>query len=117
MSKVIIASEIPNIEHVPRLLPKKEDLSLINRNKRMMGHLLGTLEVAGIEARMKGGYYIGRGLSSVKEDISRICRDAIKAKNQGDANDMNRMITLFIQLATLLEESSISVHDKDVLMT
>ncbi|XP_057728916.1 histone-lysine N-methyltransferase ATXR3 [Arachis stenosperma] len=72
-------------------------------------------KVAEIEARMKNGYYIGRGLSSVKEDISRMCRDAIKAKNRGDANDMNRMITLFIQLATLLEESSISVHDRDVL--
>ncbi|KAL4330531.1 hypothetical protein AHAS_Ahas13G0409400 [Arachis hypogaea] len=66
---------------------------------------------------MKSGYYIGRGSRSIKEDISRICRDAIKAKNWGDANDMNNMITLFIQLATLLEESSISVHDRDVLMT
>ncbi|QHO02755.1 Histone-lysine N-methyltransferase [Arachis hypogaea] len=111
MSKV--ASAIPNTEHVQRLLPKKEDLS----NKRMLGQLLETLEVAGIEARMKSGYYIGRGSRSIKEDISRICRDAIKAKNWGDANDMNNMITLFIQLATLLEESSISVHDRDVLMT
>ncbi|XLR53381.1 hypothetical protein HN51_021617 [Arachis hypogaea] len=39
-----------------------------------------TTKVAGIEARVKNGYYIGHGLSSVKEDISRICRDAIKQR-------------------------------------
>ncbi|XP_072085465.1 uncharacterized protein [Arachis hypogaea] len=39
------ASEIPTTEHVPRLLPKNEDPSLVNRNKRMLGQLLGTLEV------------------------------------------------------------------------
>lgn len=27
---------------------------------------------------MKNGYYAGHGLSSVKEDIRRMCRDAIK---------------------------------------
>jgi pinin len=32
-------------EHVPRVLPKNEDPSLVNRNKRMLGQLLGTLEV------------------------------------------------------------------------
>lgn len=35
-------------------------------------------QVADIECRIKKGYYIGHGLSSVKEDISRMCRDAIK---------------------------------------
>lgn len=33
------------VEHVPRILPKDEDPSLVNRNKRMLGQLLGTLEV------------------------------------------------------------------------
>ncbi|KAF1886757.1 hypothetical protein Lal_00045994 [Lupinus albus] len=73
-------------------------------------------KVAEIEAKMKTGYYSGRGLSSVKEDISRMCRDAIKAKNRGDASDMNHIITLFIQLATRLEEGSKSVQDRDVLL-
>lgn len=36
------------------------------------------IQVAEIEDRMKNGYYIGHGLRSVKEDISRMCRDAIK---------------------------------------
>ncbi|XP_043712608.1 pinin-like [Telopea speciosissima] len=35
--------EIPT-EQVPRVLPKNEDPSLVNRNKRMLGQLLGTLE-------------------------------------------------------------------------
>ncbi|KAK9285863.1 hypothetical protein L1049_025064 [Liquidambar formosana] len=70
-------------------------------------------KVAEIEDRMKNGYYIGHGLSSVKEDISRMCRDAMKAKNRGDAGDMNHIITLFIQLATRLEESSKPTNERD----
>ncbi|KAF6173975.1 hypothetical protein GIB67_039926 [Kingdonia uniflora] len=63
-------------------------------------------KVAEIESRMKNGYYLGHGLSSVKEDISRMCRDAIKAKNRGDAGDMNHMIMLFIRLVKSLEQNS-----------
>ncbi|KAJ7981346.1 histone-lysine N-methyltransferase ATXR3 [Quillaja saponaria] len=73
-------------------------------------------KVAEIEDKIKSGYYSGRGLSSVKEDISRMCRDAIKAKNRGDGGDMNHIITLFIQLATRLEKGSKSVHGRDVLL-
>lgn len=36
--------DIPT-EQVPRNLPKDEDPSLVKRNKRMLGQLLGTLEV------------------------------------------------------------------------
>ncbi|XP_052177771.1 histone-lysine N-methyltransferase ATXR3 isoform X2 [Diospyros lotus] len=73
-------------------------------------------KVAEIENRMKSGYYAGRGLSSVKEDISRMCRDAIKAKNRGDAGDMNRIVTLFIRLATRLEGGSKLSHERDEMM-
>lgn len=37
--------EAPETEPLPRVLPKNEDPSLVNRNKRMLGQLLGTLEV------------------------------------------------------------------------
>ncbi|KAK2992805.1 hypothetical protein RJ640_009102 [Escallonia rubra] len=37
--------EIPPAVHVPRVLPKDEDPSLVKRNKRMLGQLLGTLQV------------------------------------------------------------------------
>ncbi|KAG7022888.1 Histone-lysine N-methyltransferase ATXR3, partial [Cucurbita argyrosperma subsp. argyrosperma] len=62
-------------------------------------------KVAEIQDRIRNGYYVKRGLCSVKEDISRMCRDAIKAKSRGDG-DMNHIITLFIQLATRLEKKS-----------
>ncbi|KAJ7948208.1 histone-lysine N-methyltransferase ATXR3 [Quillaja saponaria] len=74
-------------------------------------------KIAEIEEKIKSGYYSGRGLSSVKDDIGRMCRDAIKAKNRGDGGNMNHIITLFIQLATRLEEGSKSVHEKNALLT
>ncbi|KAK7267043.1 hypothetical protein RIF29_19707 [Crotalaria pallida] len=36
------------------------------------------LQVAEIESKIKSGYYSGHGFSSVKEDIIRMCHDAIK---------------------------------------
>jgi len=33
------------VKEVPRVLPKDEDPRLVNRNRRMLGQLLGTLEV------------------------------------------------------------------------
>ncbi|KAJ9170119.1 hypothetical protein P3X46_018250 [Hevea brasiliensis] len=72
-------------------------------------------KVAKIEDRMKNGYYISHGLRSVKEDISRMCRDAIKAKNRG-AGDMNHIITLFLKLASHLEDSSKFSYERDELM-
>ncbi|KAM7271013.1 hypothetical protein ACFE04_030227 [Oxalis oulophora] len=63
-------------------------------------------KVAEIEENMKSGYYIRHGLNSVKQDISRMCRDAIKAKKRGIAEDMNHVVSLFINLAALLEEGS-----------
>ena len=33
------------MKEVPRVLPKDEDPRLVNRNRRMLGQLLGTLEV------------------------------------------------------------------------
>ncbi|KAF5746032.1 SET domain protein 2 isoform 1 [Tripterygium wilfordii] len=69
-------------------------------------------KVAEIEDRMKNGYYITHGLSAVKEDISRMCRDAIKAKSRG-AGNMNRITTLFLKLATRLEQSSRFSYERD----
>ncbi|XP_044501413.1 histone-lysine N-methyltransferase ATXR3-like isoform X2 [Mangifera indica] len=74
-------------------------------------------KVAEIEEKMKNGYYNGHSLSSVKDDISQMCRDAIKAKNHGGARDMNHIITLFIQLATHLEQGAkSSSHDREEMM-
>ncbi|KAK7257506.1 hypothetical protein RIF29_31531 [Crotalaria pallida] len=73
-------------------------------------------KVAEIESKMKSGYYSGHGFSSVKDDISRMCRDAMKAKNRSDTSDMNHIIALFIQLAKRLEQSSKYVNDRDALL-
>ncbi|KAI3736251.1 hypothetical protein L6452_15789 [Arctium lappa] len=73
-------------------------------------------KVAEIEGKIRNGYYAGRGLSSVKDDIRRMCREAIKAKNKGDVKDMNRIITLFIRLATSLEDRSKFSIEKDAMM-
>ncbi|KAG6717777.1 hypothetical protein I3842_04G117100 [Carya illinoinensis] len=70
-------------------------------------------KVAEIEDRIKNGYYFGHGLGSLKEDISRMCRQAIKAKNRCDAGDMNQIIPLFIKLATRLEDHSKSSYQRD----
>ncbi|KAK1309538.1 Histone-lysine N-methyltransferase ASHH2 [Acorus calamus] len=37
-------AEGPVTNHVPRVLPKEEDASVVKRNRRMLGQLLGTLE-------------------------------------------------------------------------
>ncbi|ESQ56010.1 hypothetical protein EUTSA_v10024183mg [Eutrema salsugineum] len=76
------------------------------------------LKVAQIEDKMKNGYYVSHGLRSVKEDISRMCREAMKGRNRGGSKDMNRIIELFIQLATRLEEVSTvtSSYRRDELM-
>ncbi|KAF3682584.1 Histone-lysine N-methyltransferase ATXR3 [Capsicum annuum] len=72
-------------------------------------------KVGEIEEKIKSGYYASRGLNSAKEDISRMCRDALKSKKRGDAKDMNRIIASFIRLATRLEEDptkSVSTRDE-----
>lgn len=37
--------DIPPPEPLPRVFPKDEDPKLVKRNRRMLGQLLGTLEV------------------------------------------------------------------------
>ncbi|XP_077243423.1 histone-lysine N-methyltransferase ATXR3-like isoform X2 [Tasmannia lanceolata] len=66
-------------------------------------------KVAKIEDRMKNGYYKCHGLKSVTEDITRMCRDALKAKNRS----MKHIIMLFFQLVTSLEENAKSFHERD----
>ncbi|XP_015082025.1 histone-lysine N-methyltransferase ATXR3 [Solanum pennellii] len=73
-------------------------------------------KVGEIEEKIRSGFYASRGLKSAKEDISRMCRDALKSKNRGDAKDMNRIIALFIRLATRLEEDPKSFRTGDEMM-
>ncbi|KAL8228458.1 hypothetical protein R6Q57_016042 [Mikania cordata] len=73
-------------------------------------------KIAEIESKIRNGYYAGRGLSSVKDDIRRMCREAIKVKGKGDARGMNHIINLFIRLATSLDDRSKFSIEKDAMM-
>ncbi|PWA74297.1 F-box domain, cyclin-like protein [Artemisia annua] len=73
-------------------------------------------KVSDIEGKIRNGYYAGRGLGSVKDDIRRMCREAIKVKGKGDAKEMNHIINLFIRLATSLEDRSKFSIEKDAMM-
>ncbi|XP_075498170.1 LOW QUALITY PROTEIN: histone-lysine N-methyltransferase ATXR3-like [Primulina tabacum] len=73
-------------------------------------------KVAEIEEKMKNGHYVNRGLNSIKDDIGRMCRDAIKNKSHVDARDVNRVVTLFIQLVTTLEKGSKSAYEREQIM-
>lgn len=75
-------------------------------------------KVAAIEERMKKGHYIRHGLNSVKDDISRMCRDAMKVKNRSGAGNMFHIVSLFIQLATRLDQAAkvTSSYERDELI-
>ncbi|KAK1279291.1 putative histone-lysine N-methyltransferase ATXR3 [Acorus gramineus] len=69
-------------------------------------------KVTAIEDRMRNGHYFRHGLSSVKDDIRRMCRDALKEKNLGGSGNMNQVILSFIEMARSLEDNSKSSHRK-----
>ncbi|KAL2938051.1 Histone-lysine N-methyltransferase ATXR3 [Bienertia sinuspersici] len=70
-------------------------------------------KVADIENKIKSGYYARRGLSSAKQDIIKMCKEAIKMKNRGDGGDMEHVIPLFIKLGTRLDERFKTAIDRD----
>lgn len=73
-------------------------------------------KVAEIENKIKSGYYARRGLNSAKQDIIKMCREAIKMKKRGDGGDMEDVIPLFIKLGTRLDESFKTAIDRDDMM-
>ncbi|KAG9154895.1 hypothetical protein Leryth_015521 [Lithospermum erythrorhizon] len=107
--------------HLRRLAMRKYDHGYKKMAEFLASSLKGIMKqnsfeyfvpkVARIEGRIRNGYYAGRGLSSIKEDIRRMCRDAIKLNNRGNASDMNRIISLFIRLATSLDGASVPWKD------
>ncbi|GMQ01771.1 hypothetical protein CsSME_00048293 [Camellia sinensis var. sinensis] len=87
--------EVPPTEHVPRVLPKDEDPSLVNRNKRMLGQLLGTLEkfrkedkqLSGTEAYMRRSNSLQRAEQRAREESERLRqqeREQIAEKRRRD---------------------------------
>ncbi|KAF9589653.1 hypothetical protein IFM89_026787 [Coptis chinensis] len=62
-------------------------------------------KVAEIEDKMRNGYYKGRGLSLVKEDIGRMCRDAINLEENAGKSSRERD-----ELLKLLKDKSKKKH-------
>ncbi|KAK2393132.1 hypothetical protein P8452_15202 [Trifolium repens] len=107
------ASEIPTTEHVPRVLPKNQDPSLVNRNKRMLGQLLGTLEkfrkedkhLSGTEAFMRRSNSLQRAEQKAREESERLRKE----EREQIAEKRRRDLTLRARVAAKTEEKKLEL--------
>ncbi|KAA8536517.1 hypothetical protein F0562_028995 [Nyssa sinensis] len=105
--------EVPNIERVPRVLPKDEDPSLVNRNKRMLGQLLGTLEkfrkedmkLSGTEAYMRRSDSLQRAEQRKREESERLRQQ----EREQIAEKRRRDLTLRARVAAKAEEKKLEL--------
>ncbi|XWS67603.1 hypothetical protein CRYUN_Cryun04dG0020000 [Craigia yunnanensis] len=106
-------AEAPIAEHVPRILPKDEDPSLINRNKRMLGQLLGTLErfrkedkqLSGTEAYIRRSNSLQKAEQRAREESEKLRlqeREQIAEKRRRD-------LTLRARVAAKAEEKKLEL--------
>ncbi|KAF8405776.1 hypothetical protein HHK36_007854 [Tetracentron sinense] len=105
--------EIPATEHVPRVLPKDQDPSLVNRNKRMLGQLLGTLEkfrkddmqLSGTEAYMRRSNTLQRAEQRAREESERLRQQ----EREQIAEKRRRDLTLRARVAAKAEEKKLEL--------
>lgn len=108
-----MASEIPAAEHVPRVLPKNEDPSLVSRNKRMLGQLLGTLEkfrkedkqLSGTEAFMRRSNSLQRAEQRAREESERLRKE----EREQIAEKRRRDLTLRARVSAKTEEKKLEL--------
>ncbi|EEF34425.1 pinn, putative [Ricinus communis] len=106
-------TEPPVIEHVPRVLPKNEDPSLVSRNKRMLGQLLGTLEkfrkedvkLSGTEAFKQRSSALQRAEQRVREESERLRQQ----EREQIAEKRRRDLTLRARVAAKTEEKKLEL--------
>ncbi|KAI4296282.1 hypothetical protein L6164_036251 [Bauhinia variegata] len=106
------ASDIPT-EHIPRVLPKDNDPTLVNRNKRMLGQLLGTLEkfkkedvqLSGTEAYMRRSNSLQRAEQRAREESERLR----KQERELVAEKRRRDLTLRARVAAKTEEKKLEL--------
>ncbi|XAR49408.1 hypothetical protein NMG60_11032603 [Bertholletia excelsa] len=104
--------EVPT-EHVPRVLPKNEDPSLVNRNKRMLGQLLGTLEkfrkedmqLSGTEAYMRRSNSLQLAEQRAREESERLRQQ----EREQIAEKRRRDLTLRARVAAKAEEKKLEL--------
>uniref|UniRef100_A0A5B7ACR4 Pinin/SDK/MemA protein domain-containing protein n=1 Tax=Davidia involucrata TaxID=16924 RepID=A0A5B7ACR4_DAVIN len=105
--------EVPPTEHVPRVLPKDEDPSLVNRNKRMLGQLLGTLEkfrkedmqLSGTEAYMRRSNSLQRAEQRAREESEKLRQQ----EREQIAEKRRRDLTLRARVAAKAEEKKLEL--------
>ncbi|GLT85961.1 hypothetical protein SLE2022_041260 [Rubroshorea leprosula] len=103
----------PITEHVPRVLPKNEDPSLVNRNKRMLGQLLGTLEkfrkedmqLSGTEAFMRRSNSLQRAEQRAREESEKLREQ----EREQIAEKRRRDLTLRARVAAKAEEKKLDL--------
>ncbi|KAK6156933.1 hypothetical protein DH2020_011181 [Rehmannia glutinosa] len=117
--------EIPPVEHVPRVLPKNEDPSLVSRNKRMLGQLLGTLEGSALckreelhlscwkeDMQLSGTEAYMRRSDSLKRAEQRAREESEKLRQQEReqiAEKRKRDLTLKARIAAKAEEKKLEL--------
>ncbi|KNA15540.1 hypothetical protein SOVF_097420 isoform A [Spinacia oleracea] len=94
---------------------RMEEFLVLSLKDIMQGNTSDYLEqkVAEIENKIQSGYYARRGMTSAKQDIIKMCREAVRMKKRGDGGDMENVIPLFIKLGTRLDEGDI---DRDEML-
>ncbi|XP_060973338.1 uncharacterized protein LOC115725355 [Cannabis sativa] len=105
--------DIPSNEHVPRVLPKNEDPSLVSRNKRMLGQLLGTLEkfrkedkqLSGTEAFMRRSTSLQRAEQRAREESERLRQQ----ERERIAEKRRRDLTLRARVSAKTEEKKLEL--------
>ncbi|CAK9145956.1 unnamed protein product [Ilex paraguariensis] len=105
--------EIPPRVHFPRVLPKNEDPSLVNRNKRMLGQLLGTLEkfrkedmkLSGTEAYMRRSDSLKRAEQRAREESEKLRQQ----QREQLAEKRKRDLTLRARVAAKAEEKELEL--------
>ncbi|KAJ4716988.1 pinin-like [Melia azedarach] len=104
---------VPVLEHVPRVLPKDEDPSIVNRNKRMLGRLLGTLErfrkedmqLSGTEAYKQRSNALQRAEQRAREESERLRQQ----EREQIAEKRKRDLTLRARVAAKAEEKKLEL--------
>ncbi|KAL5563217.1 hypothetical protein UlMin_032964 [Ulmus minor] len=105
--------DIPSNEHVPRVLPKEQDPSLVSRNKRMLGQLLGTLEkfrkedkqLSGTEAFMRRSTSLQRAEQRAREESERLRQQ----ERERIAEKRRRDLTLRARVSAKTEEKKLEL--------
>ncbi|KAH9606639.1 hypothetical protein KSS87_013075 [Heliosperma pusillum] len=95
-------------KEVPRVFPKNDDPTLVNRNKRMLGRILGTLEkfkkedtqLSGSEAFMRRSLSLQRAEQKAREESERLRqqeRERTAENRKRDLAEEKKLELLFLQ--------------------